>query len=340
MSELVHHKQRESNLELFRIVVMLLIVAHHYVVNSGVGEAISSNPLSPNSIFYYFLGMWGKTGINCFVLITGWFMCTSRITLQKFLKLLMEIELLPVRHIKDGFVPCFLIFYLCIPFLSILVRNMDRKMHLILIGLLLFLYTFLSTIPIFSVTMNYVSWFITLFIIASYMRLYEFPLKDGHISSWILLSIGAAVLSMLSVWAIICSGKNASPYWFVSDSNKVMALVTSLCLFILFRTIRIPYSKLINSIGATTFGVLLIHAHNNTMRQWLWRDLFDNVGHLSIPHYANRSLGVVVLVFIVCAIIDYLRIVFFERPLLDIYDKRNTNLVCSSIDLSESEPQE
>ena len=28
-------KQRESNLELYRIIVMLLIVAHHYVVNSG-----------------------------------------------------------------------------------------------------------------------------------------------------------------------------------------------------------------------------------------------------------------------------------------------------------------
>lgn len=29
-------KQRNSNLELYRIIVMLLIVAHHYVVNSQV----------------------------------------------------------------------------------------------------------------------------------------------------------------------------------------------------------------------------------------------------------------------------------------------------------------
>ena len=31
-------KQRNSNLELYRIIVMLLIVAHHYVVNSGLME--------------------------------------------------------------------------------------------------------------------------------------------------------------------------------------------------------------------------------------------------------------------------------------------------------------
>lgn len=30
--------QRDSNLELYRIIVMFLIVSHHFVVNSGVLE--------------------------------------------------------------------------------------------------------------------------------------------------------------------------------------------------------------------------------------------------------------------------------------------------------------
>lgn len=29
-------KERNSNLELYRIITMMLIVAHHYVVNSGL----------------------------------------------------------------------------------------------------------------------------------------------------------------------------------------------------------------------------------------------------------------------------------------------------------------
>jgi len=69
-------KQRESNLELFRIISMLLIVAHHYVVNSGLTlpeGPLATDPLSWRSIFLLLFGAWGKTGINCFMMITGYF---------------------------------------------------------------------------------------------------------------------------------------------------------------------------------------------------------------------------------------------------------------------------
>lgn len=45
-------KQRNSNLELYRIIVMLLIVAHHYVVNSGMMEEMARDPLSSRSLFF------------------------------------------------------------------------------------------------------------------------------------------------------------------------------------------------------------------------------------------------------------------------------------------------
>lgn len=192
------HKVRNSNLELYRIIVMLLIVSHHYVVNSGLLGVMEEAPLSLNSIFFYLFGAWGKTGINCFLMITGYFMCKSQITWRKFLKLLLEVEfynlmiyaifvlsgyemfslqecvksIVPMRNITDGFTSCFLVFYLCIPFLNILAHNMDRKQHGLLILLCLFIYTVHVTVPGMSVSMNYVSWFCTLYFIASYIRLY------------------------------------------------------------------------------------------------------------------------------------------------------------------------
>ena len=84
-------QERFSNIELYRIIVMLLIVAHHSIVNSGVMELVADDPLSLKSTFAYLFGMWGKTGINCFVMITGYFMCTSHITGRKFAKLLLEV---------------------------------------------------------------------------------------------------------------------------------------------------------------------------------------------------------------------------------------------------------
>lgn len=73
---------------------MFFIVAHNYVVNSGLtadNGPIASNLLSINSIFLLLFGAWGKIGINCFVMITGYFMCKSNITLKKFIKLFGEI---------------------------------------------------------------------------------------------------------------------------------------------------------------------------------------------------------------------------------------------------------
>lgn len=68
--------QRQSNIELFCIIVMLGIVAHHFVVNSGLLDLMLPTLEYSNDVYLWLFGMWGKVGINCFVLITGYFMCT------------------------------------------------------------------------------------------------------------------------------------------------------------------------------------------------------------------------------------------------------------------------
>lgn len=199
-------KIRNSNLELYRILLMMAIVAHHYVVNSGLMPILQDEPLSFKSGFFYLFGMWGKTGINCFVLITGFFMCKTEITWRKFLKLVLEVEFykivlffifyltgysspsfkdflkifLPISDVKTSFTSCFILFYLFIPFLTILVKNLSRKQHQLLIALCLFIYTFLGMISSIEVSYNYVTWFCILFLIASYIRFYGIPLKRNN----------------------------------------------------------------------------------------------------------------------------------------------------------------
>lgn len=66
-----------------------MIVAHHYVVNSGLMDIVEAQKsLGTQDIFLLIFGSEGKTGINCFVLITGYFMCKSNITAKKYGKLL------------------------------------------------------------------------------------------------------------------------------------------------------------------------------------------------------------------------------------------------------------
>ena len=66
------NKDRNSSFELLRIISMLLIVAHHFVVH-GNFDLISS--FSKNVFFLQSLSMFGKFGVNLFVLISGYFSC-------------------------------------------------------------------------------------------------------------------------------------------------------------------------------------------------------------------------------------------------------------------------
>lgn len=302
--------------------------------------------MSKPSIFLYLMGMWGKTGINCFVLITGYFMCKSHITARKFLKLLLEVEfyniliyftfifcgyeifsikdcikaLSPIKSISDGFVSCFLIFYLFIPFLNILIKNLDKKQHLLLIALCLFTYTILGSLPKIHVTMNYVSWFCVLYFISSYLRLYSLPIKY---SRWKLLTAVSVILSILSVLVFLYINDRFKisfpPYRLVSDSNSILAVVTGICSFMMFKNLKIKNNKFINLVSRSAFGVLLIHANSNTMRQWLWKDTLDNVGHYSSPF--THIILCTIAIYIICTFIDYLRIRFIEIPFFKKIDK-------------------
>lgn len=349
-SIVVVKQPRSSNLELYRIICMLMIVAHHYVVNSGLmseGGILTIDSSSANSIFLRIFGAWGKTGINCFLMITGYFMCTSQITLRKFIKLFAQIlfyniiifsiffhtghEKLSISHIipviipfwgfRDGFVSCFIAFYITIPFWNILIKNMTERQHQLLLLLLLTCYTFLGSLPTFGVSFNYITWFGVIYLMASYIRLYPHSLFERR-RVWGVVSLISILFATASI--VIMQRYFEAGYFFVSDSNKFFAVLVALSTFLWFKNLNIKYSKVINAFGAATFGVLLIHANSDAMRTWLWKDTVDVIGHYSLPlgNLVLFSVGVVLAVFLVCNLIDQLRIATIEKWFFNWYDRK------------------
>ena len=344
-------KHRESNIELFRIILMLLIVAHHYVANSSVLDAISMPPYTWKHYFLYVFGMWGKIGINCFVLITGYFMCKSEITIRKFLQLLLEVifynisiytifalsgyesfslkDMLmafnPVKSISDGFTSCFLVYYLLIPFLNAMVNHITKKQHAMLIGLCMLFFVIWDRIPGVEYQYNYVGWFCVLHIIASYIRFYLHVYDDGA-SNWcdallIITGGGGAVIAVIGQCIMIEQGWHVGwQYKWVVDCNAIVGVISSVMMFIGFKGLRIKYSPLINSIAVSTFAVLLIHANSDTMRRWLWHDVCHNVDWVGSPYMPLHAIGCVLAIFSACVVIDKIRIYAFEKPTFKIVD--------------------
>lgn len=351
-------KERSSNLELYRIIVMLLIVSHHYVVNSGLLQVLQENPLCSNSIFYYFFGAWGKTGINCFVLITGYFMCMSNITLRKFLKLYLWVitygilfsiifalvgcqaitiesllVLFPVRIIhSDSFTQSFIVWWLSIPFLNVLINNLKRIQHLLLLILCFIIFSIYPSIPrVIEIQINPICWFSTLYIIASYIRKYpEYVPKESSSLFWGWMSVASFALGLLSIVGILVlnnkMGTSLPQYYMLSDSQQPLALFISVATFLWFKSIKLKNNKIINTIAASSFGVLLIHSNSAAMRQWLWEDLIDCVGHYDANFYWLYAVGCVLAIYAVCTIIDIIRIKTIETSLLNVTERFYMNI--------------
>lgn len=189
-----------------------------------------------------------------------------------------------------------------------------------MILLLLFTFTVKSTFFLNTWIFHEVFWYITIYFIAAYIRLYspKWTLDQKLVKRTLLLSIGLAYASVLFLIKFGNTLWFLNRYYLLADSDKVLALIIGVLTFLFFRNLEIPQSKTINLIASTIFGVLCIHASSDAMRKFLWRDL------LKIPDIYYQPLSYVVLysvlstvgVFVICSIIDLFRLKVLEPPII------------------------
>ena len=63
-------------------------------------------------------------------------------------------------------------------------------------------------------------------------------------------------------------------------------------------------------ISKCTFGVYLIHEHLYV--RFRWTSLFDPKKYFDKPYWILRAIGIVIIMFVVCASIDIVRIYLFK----------------------------
>lgn len=320
---------------------MLVIVAHHYVVNSDLITLLQDSTWSVKNAILFIAGGGGKIGIDCFVMITGYYMCKSVTTLQKFLKLYLEVVFYNVvlniifavsgyhefsimllaksvwlfGGLFDNFTGSFIFLYLTIPFLNILIRNINKMQHLTLMLLLLFGYSIEAFVR-FRVDFNYFTWFCVLYVVASYLRYYPLNIKNEKLF-WGITSLTVIGASVSSV-ALLSYIKPGAAYALVTDVNQPLALLVAVTTFMYFKNLNIPYNKWINTIASTTFGIYIIHTNSAAMRQWLWNDIIDCAGHYSIMY----MICCIIAVFVICSIIDIVRQKIIETYLFQYMDNK------------------
>ena len=339
-------KERDSNIELLRILSMLMIIAHHYVVNSGL-TSLFSYPASKNMVFLQLFGFGGKIGINIFVLITGYYMCTKPLTLRRVLKVMGTLIFWPaaiyliyntaITHQPvqlmaflrrsfsfllnplSNFSGTYIYLLFLVPALNLLIKQLTRRQLLVLICTVVFLLSGISTLVINTENWNYINWMATVYLIGGYLRKHPIKLLDS-------LSISAVftLFSLSICWGSILfinahyqemNEKGINYYYYVSNSNKFPALLLAIAIFSVLRAAKIRPSRAINLIASTTFGVFLIHASSD-LREYIWGTILKNVEFYQSPMLPLHAVASTIGIFVICSMMDLIRMYCIGKPMM------------------------
>lgn len=85
------------------------------------------------------------------------------------------------------------------------------------------------------------------------------------------------------------------------------------CLFIFFLSFSFS-SKLVNGLGATTFGIYLIH--ESILSSFIWNGVFKVSEIWLSSYFPLLAMLDVAMLFVACSLMDYIRIRFFEMLML------------------------
>ncbi|WII08345.1 acyltransferase [Methanomassiliicoccales archaeon LGM-RCC1] len=216
---------RNSNLEMARIIAMLMIIAFHQIIFTN-----GSFPDSPDiSVLTYSFGCTlGLAGVVIFTLITGYFMANQKITVTKILKLLMEVwffsitirlcgilffgntvneeyildMLFPIISDEYWFISSYLILVLLSPLINLCLHTISTKAHLALCtGMLIVTWGLFSihniTIDGAPVVSKHLS-LITLYCIGAFISLHPQPIISSKKTSGFTLAYALIATLALS----------------------------------------------------------------------------------------------------------------------------------------------
>jgi len=332
-------KSRNSNFELLRIICIVLIIAYHYFVH---GFAMEFTSITINNLFLIALNWGGKVACNIFILITGYFMVDSNIKYKKIIKLILEMFFysyvilifaiifdnleLNSSNILRSFIPIFygnwflityIQLYLLIPFINKIIHRLERRDNLKLILILILLF---SIIPTFISSAYYVPNnicnFIIMYLIGAYIRKNNPKILNNKANNFISMAVSIllliVIILILYVFGIyLNSNLLIEKITNITEMYSIFVIFCSISIFNFFRKINLQ-KNVINYFSSSVLGIYLIH-DNYIIRDYIWNKIFPNYDYINSNTLIVHFLLKVLAIFLVCLIIDKLRIIVFEK---------------------------
>lgn len=318
-------KQRQSNIELLRIISIFFVLIGHAGIALGglLPERADLAGNSLQSLAVLVLNAMSVGGVNIFVLISGWFgIRASRRGLGKFLfqvafllwgiyAMFLAIGLAPISvdnikaslGIYEGywFVMAYLGLYILSPVLNAFVEKATKRQ----LGLLLILFYLFQIHYCWIWSMvNYfggysIVFFCGLYLTARYVRLYPILPLQRH--PWSVYLAMVMLLVVLSAVGIYITGKPIKMLRY----DCPLVIIASVAIVVGFSKLTIQ-KRWINALATSCFAVYIVHFHPLVFPYF--RQVMATI---AATFCGWRCLTAVIvflcLVFLACSIIDYVR---------------------------------
>lgn len=337
---------RQSNFELLRLIAMMMVLLLHcnYACLGGADiNEIRQHPLT--AYVRVFLEHACLSGVNIFILISGWFGIKFRprgiISLLfnvLFLGWLLAVLLIPVGisiPLLDmmkltyfgsyyWFVPSYILLFICAPLLNSFAEN-ARKKELAIFLVAFFIFEF--ALGWFWDYENYgygyscIS-FIGLYMTARYLHMYEKDLSLMKLRKGICFLL-YTILTIIPATAAFILTKNGIVFNQLSYSSPFV-IGAAISLLLLFRQIDLRTNEFVNSCAASAFSMYLIQLHPMLWPLWL-KNMTLIQEKYGIGFYLLASIVICLVFSVICILIDKIRI-FTWQQILRLYESINKRI--------------
>lgn len=334
--------KRHLGIELLRMVSMFMILILHILGNGGILENVQSGSL--NYYFFWGLEVLCFVAVNCFALITGYFMIEGKWRIEKFVQLWLEVffysvtlsliayyilgDVVPISMYTDSLFPLFKKSYwffsayaglfVFMPLLNKAIKSFSKKemvYGLAVIVLLGFASIFVQSDP-FSLMEGYsMIWLIFMYFIGAFIRLHvaiESLDKNKMIRYY--SGINGILMGLILIGTMTgsleASKKNI---WFIEYISPFI-LISSVLLFLL--CLKMPIKNkygvfLIEKLAPYSFAVYLIHTHP-IIFYFILKDRFIFLTNEPIGKAVILVLLWAFLIYAICLLIDFIRTMLFQ----------------------------
>lgn len=352
-------KERMSNLELLRVLCMLSIVSLHFINQCEYFRC--------DTLFYSctlsFMSCFGRIACTIFIMISAYFAVDSKFSVKKLLMLWLTVVMyavpitlvvkyalhypitgseivdviFPVHNRPLWFASLYILLYIFFPVMNAAIHNCKKGMleiFLVLYGIFLFAKPTIIAHDYSNYITNDYTAFVYVYIFTGYLKKYPIKLLENKRITGYAAVILYCLLSLAYGAALYVTFGN-------HDSSLVERLelyyagfytlpnfVIALCTFMFFKNINIKSSKIINTMGKTTFGIYVIH-QTPAFWQCVWFDIANPGLIYGASNYLVAVVIAILATFIACMFVEYIRLITIV-PLLN--KSKLINNVCSKLD--------